>query len=413
MKKHLLFILLLLPMLADAQFIGTGRRIKPGAILTETDPTVSAASKAIGSTDVTNWNTAFGWGNHASAGYASAATVSSTYFPIVGSTLTGTAGAGFVGLPVQSSNPSTPSGGNRIFSNSVGNLSWKVSTDNFARVLSTTAALTADRTYTFPDASGEVMISGPTQTMSGAKTFSSTITSATILPNADNTRTLGNSSTQYQTTYARNILGNALFLSTTGSTNMTFGINSGATMIGTWYSNGNLLVQTGGTQTDGGFKFDVTGTSRLNGNATLGGDFLPDGDNTRAIGSTTLRMGSVYAINVSKGNTNNSFNLTTTGSTGMFFRAQPTTNNIVIQQAATAPSETNYRLTVDGTNSTAGALLVTNGHVNAPQYRLSALNAAPSSATDTGTTGEIRVTSGFIYVCTATNTWVRAALSTW
>ena len=38
---------------------------------------------------------------------------------------------------------------------------------------------------------------------------------------------------------------------------------------------------------------------------------------------------------------------------------------------------------------------------------------APSSSTDTGVVGEIRVTSTYIYVCTAPNTWVRAALATW
>jgi len=38
---------------------------------------------------------------------------------------------------------------------------------------------------------------------------------------------------------------------------------------------------------------------------------------------------------------------------------------------------------------------------------------APSSATDTGIIGEIRVTSTFVYMCIATNTWVRAAMTTW
>lgn len=51
--------------------------------------------------------------------------------------------------------------------------------------------------------------------------------------------------------------------------------------------------------------------------------------------------------------------------------------------------------------------------ITATQYKLSALNTAPSSSTDTGTLGEIRVTSSFIYICTATNVWVRAALATW
>lgn len=56
---------------------------------------------------------------------------------------------------------------------------------------------------------------------------------------------------------------------------------------------------------------------------------------------------------------------------------------------------------------------VTTAATTATQYKLSALNTAPSSATATGTTGEIRITSDYIYVCIATNTWVRAALSTW
>lgn len=51
--------------------------------------------------------------------------------------------------------------------------------------------------------------------------------------------------------------------------------------------------------------------------------------------------------------------------------------------------------------------------VTATQFRLSALNTAPANATATGTLGEIRIVSGFIYVCTATNTWQRAALATW
>ncbi len=38
---------------------------------------------------------------------------------------------------------------------------------------------------------------------------------------------------------------------------------------------------------------------------------------------------------------------------------------------------------------------------------------APSSASDTGTAGTIAYDSNYIYVCTATDTWKRAALSTW
>ena len=57
--------------------------------------------------------------------------------------------------------------------------------------------------------------------------------------------------------------------------------------------------------------------------------------------------------------------------------------------------------------------LEVNGNVKANQYKLSALNTAPSSATDTGALGEIRVVADYIYVCIATNTWVRTPLTTW
>ena len=37
----------------------------------------------------------------------------------------------------------------------------------------------------------------------------------------------------------------------------------------------------------------------------------------------------------------------------------------------------------------------------------------PASATDTGTTGMIAWDSSYLYVCVATNTWKRSAISTW
>jgi hypothetical protein len=45
---------------------------------TETDPTVPSHVKAITTTQITNWDTAFGWGNHASAGYLTSFTEADT-----------------------------------------------------------------------------------------------------------------------------------------------------------------------------------------------------------------------------------------------------------------------------------------------------------------------------------------------
>lgn len=61
-----------------------------------------------------------------------------------------------------------------------------------------------------------------------------------------------------------------------------------------------------------------------------------------------------------------------------------------------------------------GSVIELVGEVKATKYGLfSGLNAAPSSVGDTGTTGDIRYTDDYIYVCVATNTWKRTPLSTW
>ena len=67
----------------------------------------------------------------------------------------------------------------------------------------------------------------------------------------------------------------------------------------------------------------------------------------------------------------------------------------------------------------AGSNTVTLGNENITKTVLSGviqkryLDTAPASATATGTTGEIRVTSTHIYVCIATNAWVHSVLTTW
>lgn len=51
--------------LVSAEATGT-----TGAITTETDPTVASHIKAITTTQISNWNTAYGWGDHSAQGYA-------------------------------------------------------------------------------------------------------------------------------------------------------------------------------------------------------------------------------------------------------------------------------------------------------------------------------------------------------
>lgn len=62
-----------------------------------------------------------------------------------------------------------------------------------------------------------------------------------------------------------------------------------------------------------------------------------------------------------------------------------------------------------GTSSQSGGSLL---QVNGDRIRI-ATAKTPASATDTGVAGEICWDANYIYVCTATNTWKRSALSTW
>jgi len=62
-----------------------------------------------------------------------------------------------------------------------------------------------------------------------------------------------------------------------------------------------------------------------------------------------------------------------------------------------------------GTSSDSGGALL---QVNGDRIRIGTAKT-PASATATGTTGEIAWDANYIYVCTATNTWKRTAISTW
>ena len=66
------------------------------------------------------------------------------------------------------------------------------------------------------------------------------------------------------------------------------------------------------------------------------------------------------------------------------------------------------RLLIGTSSDSGGALL----QVNDNRIRI-ATAKSPASATDTGAAGEICWDASYIYVCTATNTWKRTAISTW
>ena len=71
-----------------------------------------------------------------------------------------------------------------------------------------------------------------------------------------------------------------------------------------------------------------------------------------------------------------------------------------------------HKLDVAGNINTTGSYLI-NGSPAVMQTNSIQDNTPPSSATDTGTAGDVAYDSDYIYICTATNTWRRTAISTW
>jgi hypothetical protein len=79
-----------------------------------------------------------------------------------------------------------------------------------------------------------------------------------------------------------------------------------------------------------------------------------------------------------------------------------------VNAAERARIDSSGRLLVGTTTNTGGSLF----QVNDNRIRI-ATAKTPASATDTGSAGEICWDADYIYVCTATNTWKRTAISTW
>ncbi len=114
--------------------------------------------------------------------------------------------------------------------------------------------------------------------------------------------------------------------------------------------------------------------------------------------SSTLRIGGYFSIN--------------TPST----KAWPVAGNAAL--IASNGNTTGSIFLAQDNNSTVftiadGGAVTSTSNITATQYKLSALNTAPSSATDTGTAGEVRFTTTGIYICVATNSWIKAAAAAW
>lgn len=162
-----------------------------------------------------------------------------------------------------------------------------------------------------------------------------------------------------------------------------------------------------------------TGANTFNGNVTIAATGILNVNNTSINASSS--SASFNSISVSTNTQSNAVKVVgNSGSGGAVYFSNVSSLGIYPNTASStnislATSGASTGLNINSSNnigiggiSTNSAKLEVIGSIIATQYKLSALNTAPTSSTATGTAGELRFASdGNIYICTATNTWFK------
>jgi hypothetical protein len=250
----------------------------------------------------------------------------------------------------------------------------------------------------------------------------------------------GASNTSYLASYEQNaattlapfiIAGSALTLNSTTGINLNTGTSS-ATRAITVNSSGNVGINL----TSVSYPLDVGGHARITGSlevnalstpGTATGTLASGGGLGSGLtyyfrivatdGAGAYTVGSSESTGVTTTSTNKTINLTWTASTGAsgYFVLFTTTSGSYTSLSAFFTTTNSYSFTTTA-GATTGVLPTINTTGTAKVGGNSVFittSKTPSSATDTGTTGQICWDSSYVYVCVATNTWKRAALATW
>jgi len=311
------------------------------------------------------------------------------------------------------------------------------------------ASVAADRTLTLPDVTGTIVSTGDTGTVTSTMILDETILNADINASAaivdtklatiatagkvSNSATTATNANTASAIVARDGSGNftagTITAALTGAASSNV-LKAGDTMTGVLAVTGSATIS---SQVNVAARFGANVTSdvligSINGNtpfiASQGAYPLQlrtnattamtiDGSQRVGIGITT--PGRTLTVSSSA---DTSIQALSTG-TGSYVQFNDSANSsyigtnngsIVFLNPTIERSriDSSGRLLVGTSSDSGGALLQVNGN----RIRIATANT-PASAGATGTTGEIAWDANYIYVCTATNTWKRTAISTW
>jgi hypothetical protein len=171
----------------------------------------------------------------------------------------------------------------------------------------------------------------------------------------------------------------------------------------------NLLGQ------DGVTLFNSSSFVTTSGNSTISAGTLTV-QNSAVNPALILGPGSNSEINVSpvlfqiqSNSSNQNFQISTLNSNGLNSALYVNAQNNFVGIFTGSPQ---YTLDVAGTINSSGAITTGTG-LTTPTLSVTSTGNTPANANSTGTKGQIVWDANYIYVCTATNTWRRAALSSW
>ena len=158
---------------------GWGNHAGAGYLTTEADPVFTGhAASGISSTNITNWSTAYGWGNHASANYASTARTITAGFGLTGG------GDLTTNRTLAIANTATLASDGSMLANAVqfgqNGILFEGATANAHETFLTVADPSADRTITLPNSSGYTLLGTGASAGAGPYTFG-----GTYISNAD------------------------------------------------------------------------------------------------------------------------------------------------------------------------------------------------------------------------------------
>ena len=151
----------------------------------------------------------------------------------------------------------------------------------------------------------------------------------------------------------------------------------------------------------------VQGNLTVNGNTTLGNAGT---DTVTTNGNVTVNAPTSGVTMTVNGLTNTRAISVATGTTSGYWPAFDASDNFQFGSATahsvTLVTNASTRLGVSSIGKFTFSAASSGYTINLP-------TKTPASAADTGTTGDISWDSSFLYVCTGTNTWKRAAIATW